>query len=684
MIMGHMRRVSILALSLVLACGGAIGKGPDAAHGGGANGADDSIGDLAARQGGLLGSTGGGYESSGVNGSFKLDLVEQAAPVKLDGTLREWPARAPAKTAISGTASGTVFSCALQYDDSRIYFGGEVTTSGLYRTARFGDDEDHASLVIAFPSTGALSAVEVGVYAGKPGESAGVVKYASGPMKGQQVPGAKIVEAPMDKGYSFEASIPWSAFPEARTTRVGLRGAGRYYDAQGSSGIKAVLATSQGDVGHPVDLAALPMESEQSLIEQYLTPKGLLAATPRADVYADINGDGTKERIAVFEHTVTVVGSTYRGGKEFFYRDLGADLVRLDARDVTGRGREDLLIRRKFAGSSEREWLEVWSFFSDEPTTTFAHEMAITSGDKQIVNAARVGNKEIEITYEPAKVWDATTYREPTASDVAPVLLPWGAVRSQTFRFEGQKFTKSKEVAQTPTGPAAVVTAVQQVKPPEPATPTVQRNADVSGSLLDKYKSDQHVAADVRPKVSLEVHVDGDARPEKVVLIGKDIVVFGPGFKGGSAYAFITLSQFADAADVKELTARDLTGDGAADLIVRGVRHVSAAGQGSVDMDVMFVYQVKGETLTRVFSIESGREQSGKRVQGLVQFVPSADGKHFEVDVRPGRATGWTDKTYPWAQDQPGSGALEPLLLPWGKIDHLRYAFNGTQFAKTP
>ena len=678
-----MRRAQILALSLVLACGGGSGKGASSANGGKGNGQDDSIGDLAARQGGLLGGgTGGGYENSGVNGSFKLDMVEQASPVKLDGTLREWPARAPAKTVISGSANGTSFGCALQYDDARIYFGGEVTTSGLYRTARFGEDEDHASLVIAFPVTGALNAVEVGLYAGKPGESSGVVKYLSGPMKGQQVPGAKIVEAPMDKGYSFEASIPWGAFPSASTTRVGLRGSGRYYDAQGSAGIKAVLATSPGDVTHATELAALPGESEQSLIEQYLTPKGLLAASPRADVYADINGDGSKERIAVFEHTVTIVGSTYRAGKEFFYRDLGAELVSLQAKDITGRGREDLLIRRKFAGSAEREWLEVWSFFGDEPTTTFAHEMAVTSGDKQIVNAARVGNKEIEITYEPAKGWDPTTYREPTANDVEPVLLPWGAVKSQTFRFEGQKFQKSKEVAQTPTGPTPTVATVQ-VKPPEPATPTVKKNTDVSGSLLDKYKADQHVGAE-SPKVSLEVHVDGDARPEKVVLIGKDIVVFGPGFKNGTAYAFITLSQFADAADIKEMTARDLTGDGAADLIVRGVRHVTAAGQGQVDMDVMFIYQVKGETLTRVFSIESGREQSGKRVQGLVQFVPSSDGKHFEIDVRPGRATGWTDKTYPWAQDQPGSGALEPLLLPWGKIDHLRYAFNGTQFSKTP
>lgn len=677
-----MRIAPILVLASLAACGGGSGKGADSVADRTHGGPDDSIGDLAARQGGLLGNGGGGGYESGVNGSFKLDMIEKDAPVKLDGTLREWPARAPAKTAISGSAGGTNFACALQYDDARIYFGGEVTGgSPLYRTARFGDDEDHASLVLAFRSA---SAVEVGLYAGKPGESAGTVKYTSGPQKGQTIPGAKIVEAPIDKGYSFEASIPWSAFPEASSIRVGLRGAGRYYDAQGSSGIKAVLATNQGDVAHPAELAALPNEAEQSLIENLLTPKGFLATSPKADLYADINGDGMKERIVVFEHTLTIVGSSYRNGREFFYRELGADLVRLEARDVTGRGKDDLLLRRKFGGSSEREWLEVWSFFSDEPTTTFAHEMAIVSGDKQIANAARIGNKEIEITYEPAKGWDPTSYREPTANDVEPLLLPWGPTKSQSFKFDGQKFTKAREVAQTPTGPTPAVATVQQVKPPEPPTPVVRSGTDLANAMLDKYKADQHLGADAKAKVNLEVHVDGDARPERVVLIGKDIVVFGPGFKNGTAYAFITLSQFSDAADIKEMTARDLTGDGAADLIVRGVRHVAAAGQGQVDLDVMFIYQVKSETLTRVFSIETGREQTGKRVQGLVQFVPSADGKHFEIDVRPGRATGWTDKTYPWAQDQPGAGALEPLLLPWGKIDHLRYAFSGAQFSKTP
>jgi hypothetical protein len=167
-----------------------------------------------------------------------------------------------------------------------------------------------------------------------------------------------------------------------------------------------------------------------------------------------------------------------------------------------------------------------------------------------------------------------------------------------------------------------------------------------------------------------------------VVLVGRDIVVFGPGFLGGTQYAFVTLQQFADAADIHELVARDLTGDGAADLVVRGVRHPAGTGH-PIDVEGTFIYQVKGGSITRVFAIETAREQAGKRVQGMVQFIPNKDGHGFDIDVRPGRATGWTQKTFPWSQEQPGSGAIEPLLLPWGGIPSVRYSWNGTTFAKS-
>ncbi|HZU84582.1 MAG TPA: VCBS repeat-containing protein, partial [Polyangiaceae bacterium] len=226
--------------------------------------------------------------------------------------------------------------------------------------------------------------------------------------------------------------------------------------------------------------------------------------------------------------------------------------------------------------------------------------------------------------------------------------------------------------------PAAQAVAVH---PAEPPTPKVARGGDLSGQLLEQYRRDRGVAPALAPRVDLQVQVAEDERPERVLLLGRDIVVFGPGFKGGTGYTFLTLQPFAEASDIRDLSARDLTGDGAADLVVRGVRRLTD-GKAHVEVEVMLVYEVKDEGITRIFGIETAREQKGKRVQGLVQFVPAAGGKAFDILSAPGRASGWNARTYPWAQDQPGDGSLEPLLLPWGGIGSVRYTWNGSQFVR--
>jgi hypothetical protein len=198
--------------------------------------------------------------------------------------------------------------------------------------------------------------------------------------------------------------------------------------------------------------------------------------------------------------------------------------------------------------------------------------------------------------------------------------------------------------------------------------------------LLDAYRKDRGVSSDVAPRVDLQVHVAGDDRPERVLLVGRDIVIMGPGFKDGRTYAYTTLAQFAEPTDIRDLSTRDLTGDGAADLVVRGVRHLPAQG-GTVDTEMMLVYQVSDDSIIRVFAIETAREQSRKRVQGLVQFVPAPGGRSFDILAAPGRASGWTEHTYPWAQD--ASGDIEPLLLPWGGVRSVRYRWDGKQFTKT-
>lgn len=663
-----MRRAASILLIACVACGG---------------GAVESTGAKTPREGdpafaaymathGIQALEGGGAAVEVTADGLRLEALDKERPVKLDGVLNEWPAPAKATTVVKGETKSTL-KIALQYDESRLYVGADVTD------ASFEAGKDHVQLLFAVPVPGGgYTTYDLGFYAGKPGESEGSVRYG----RRGTVAGAKIVEAPDDKGYTFEAIVPWSSLPEMRTTRVGVHGYAAYVDGDG------VVATGPADAQHPRDMAWIPSEPELSMIEQLLQPKGLTRRAPDVELVADLTGDGIRERVAVWEGYLTICGTGYMGGTGFFFRDLQGQLVKLEARDVTGRGKADVVIRRKQSvGDAEREYLEVLSAMNatEEPRVTFSHEIEVRQSDHRIDNAIHLARGEIEVTVEPTTTWDPLSYKEPIASDVEPILFPWGGVKTQLYKFDGTKFAKAKEVTQRetfPTGGGGSTAERLPPRPVEPPTPKVGRGGDLSAQILDQYRRDRGVGAEVTPSVDLKVHVVGDGRPERIVLIGRDIVVFGPGFKSGTGYSFLTLQQFADAGDIEDLSARDLTGDGAADLVVRGVRH-QKSDTGPVDVEMLFVYAVKEDAIERIFAIETGREQGGKRVQGLVQFVPGAGNKTFDVLSAPGRATGWTAKTYPWAQDTPGSGPVEPLLLPWGGISSVRYRWNGAAFVKS-
>lgn len=681
-------------LLTVAACGGASSKGPDSPGKDGAGAEHDSIADMAAAQGGLAALGGAGNREDGATGveiafggALQIDEVDKKTPVRLDGVLREWAARYDAKEKLSGQTTGLTFGVALQMDDAKLYVAAEITDPKLARTSKHGPSDDHVSMALAFPAgRGGLKAYEIGFFPGKPGESRGVVRWLAGPSKGQSVAGTKLVEMDVAGGFTFEAAIPWSTFAEAATMRVGLRAALRYHDGDGSS-TRGVLGTGPGGVDKPTAMLAMPTAAEQSVTTGLLGPKNLAGTAPKIDVFADVAGDERKERISVFGKFFTICGPGYRGGGQFFWREVGGELATFETRDLTGRGKADMIVRRRVTnGGVVHETIEVWTIAGgDEPSTIFTHEIAVVDprSKRRITNAVRVSAKEIEVSVEPAVGWDAATFREPTAGEEG-ILLPWGPVKSRTFKLEKGKFAKTGEVAQVvATGRASAGAGTGTSKgaiPRDVPTPAVHKSTDMGKLVMAAYQRDQSVAPGTKPRFDIEVNVDEDKRPERVALFGRDIVVLGPGFKDGKGYARMSLSQFAADKDVSELTARDVTGDGTAELIVRGVRHVATSAGDKLDVQGLFIYQVKGGAVARVFAVETGREQPGKRIQGLVQFVPAKGGKGFDVDVRPGIARGWTKKTYPWPQDKPG-GSLEPLLLPWGGVPSLRYSWNGTQFA---
>ncbi|KYF56626.1 hypothetical protein BE08_42935 [Sorangium cellulosum] len=168
-----------------------------------------------------------------------------------------------------------------------------------------------------------------------------------------------------------------------------------------------------------------------------------------------------------------------------------------------------------------------------------------------------------------------------------------------------------------------------------------------------------------------------------MLLHDRDIVVFGKGFRGGAGYAYMTLAQFASPADIRSVRALDLTGDGKAEIIVHGTVRAAApkeAGGGTVDRDVVLIFRIEGESIQRVFAAEIGRSIGDKKIVGELKFVRVGD--KVGIDLAPGRAVEWTEQTYPFNQDRGPVGGFEPLLLPWGGAQPVRYVWNGSTFAR--
>lgn len=687
------RFVFVLSLVAVSACGGGSQSG------GAKSAADDtgdheqeSIADIASRSGGIRAIGDGARGESGppLESALAATLLGKSDKIKLDGIPREWPPFTPTQVAIKGSTKKPTMKGAVVYDDQFVYVGGQVNDASFVRTSAFGDDEDHASFIIAFPDAKGVAAYEVGLYAGKAGESRGSVRYLGGKKKGSEVSGAEIVEAPSDGGYTFEAKIPFAAFPEASRQRVGLRGALRYYDASAKGTMASVMGTGPGSADEPDKLEALPTEAELALIEGFLKPRHLATNAPKLNVFADVTGDEMRERISIFGQYLTLSGPTYRRGREYFFRDMGADVTFLEARRVTGRDKDDLVIRRRFVdGEATREWIEIWSFLGgDEPTTTFAHEILVSRGHGRIVNEVELREKAIVVSIGKPQGFKRASYHEAEEQNVIPILLPWDTTRSMTYKFDGARFVESDSVKKAAEDLPAKTTP--QAPPPgkAPPTPKVEKPGNLAARVLEMFRKEQGVAADDKPSADLKVDVDGDTQPERITAFGDKLVVTGPGFRGGRGYAFVSLSQVASPGHPVRVDARDLTGNAKAELIIRTAREVDvedAKGKkSSVTIEAMFVYTVEGERIRRVFAIETAREMKKRRVQALVQFVPASDGKKFEIDATAGRAHGWTKQTYPWGDSAAGASPVEPLVLPWGQTKHVRYQWDGHTFTPKP
>jgi uncharacterized metal-binding protein len=161
----------------------------------------------------------------------------------------------------------------------------------------------------------------------------------------------------------------------------------------------------------------------------------------------------------------------------------------------------------------------------------------------------------------------------------------------------------------------------------------------------------------------------------------RDIVCFGKNFHEGNTYVYTSVG-VASADDILDMTARDLTGDGKAEIIVLAALHGKAGKElddVDVDRSIMYIYQISESGIRRIFAAETGRMLNDKLVLTGIRFVPQPVGTGIEMIA--GRAVGFTAKSYPFPSESEASSGVEPLVLPWSKSGARSYRFDGTRFS---
>lgn len=187
--------------------------------------------------------------------------------------------------------------------------------------------------------------------------------------------------------------------------------------------------------------------------------------------------------------------------------------------------------------------------------------------------------------------------------------------------------------------------------------------------FLGSFLSAQSLAG-AEPRFDLRGQVAGDSAPERVVVVDKYAVVYGPHYKQGKGFSSFALP-FGMGGGLKGAKLEDVTGDGIEELTCV-VRQRNELGSREVWLAISFAE----ENPRILFGIELRKEAQGGFIESELSVDTKARGAAI-LRVSLGRSSGLSAESY----RETRSAEVEPILLPWEDVLSRAYQFDGKRLS---
>lgn len=617
----------------------------------------------------------------------ELPMLSTPTPgVRIDGWLREWNVSEFASIGNPGRARLRV---ALSPGEQGLYIAASVDDDHVVRTRRASLAEDAIVVQVACPGAdGNLVATELTLFAGIANLTAATLT--AGPVGGAaSAPrGASIVEMATSSGYDLEAFVPWAAVPGARDY-ARARALARMHDVDATSGAatdvsSAPRATAPDSLPRVVGTAG-----ELFPFSSFLRAKRITAADVELDLRGNFSGDATPERILVASGTLAIFGARYSNGREFDYADLGFSRGAFsDARaiDFDGDGRVELaIVTERGEGNTTVRELRVFRFPGDQIVPLFTAEIGLVSGGVTLASSYSVVPRDgagPAIRIAGAEQTGTGTRRAHAAGNqVVPLFLASSGVLARTYAFTATTWSMVNEERPAPVAAPTTAPSTTSTSGTRPATTTTTaatttqtstapaRGAFSAAPLLAAARRDRSIAESVPDRFATTADLVEDARAEEIHTLGRTLVVVGPGYRGGAGYFALDLG-VTDPSQVVGVSARDVTGDGKAEIWVNVRQPVGPPG---TYLEIVIFYRMTSEGLAPILTAQLAVGDSDHSVRNDARVVGS--GRTLQLALSPGTATGFDARTFPFTST--ATPGMTTLLLPWRDHEQ-RYRWTGS------